>query len=91
MLQPDCKRQNLLTLFFKFFYFVKIGPVQMTHKRHMCSLWLGRILGQVEVRPENVEPGRVLSLRPGQAASRPGRVLGRAIPPIAPNPTNHGE
>ena len=33
---------------------------------------------------ENVEPGGVLGLRPGQVASRPGRVLGSAIPP---NPT----
>ena len=48
----------------------------------------GRILGQVQVRLANVQPGRVLGLCPDQAASRPGRVLGRAIPF---NPTNHGE
>ena len=47
----------------------------------------GRILGQVQIRPEkfNVEPGHVLRLRPGRAASRPGRVLGRAMPPNAKN------
>ena len=39
----------------------------------------GRILGQVLVRPANVEPSRVLSLLPGREASRPGGVLGRAI------------
>ena len=48
----------------------------------------GRILGQVQVRPANVEPGRVLCLCSGRAANWPGRVLGRAIPP---NPTNHVE
>ena len=37
-----------------------------------------RILGQVQVPPANVEPGRVLGLRPGQVASRPGRALDRA-------------
>ena len=37
----------------------------------------GRILGQVQIRPEkfNVEPGRVLRLRPGRAASRLGRIF----------------
>ena len=34
------------------------------------------------------ERGRSFCLRPGRAASRPGRVLG---PAISPNPTNHGE
>ena len=47
-----------------------------------------RILGQVQVRPANVEPGRVLRLRLGRAASRLGRVLGREKPP---NPMNQGE
>ena len=37
----------------------------------------GRILSQVQIRSEkiNVEPGRVLRLRPGPAASRLGRVF----------------
>ena len=48
----------------------------------------GRILDQVQVRLANVEPGHVLGLRPGQAASRPGQVLDHSIPS---NPTNHGE
>ena len=46
------------------------------------------ILDQVQVRSANVELGHGLRLRPGRAASRPGRVLDRAIPP---NPTNHGK
>ena len=41
----------------------------------------GRILGQVQVPPANVEPGHVLGLRPAQVASRPGRVLDRAYRP----------
>ena len=33
----------------------------------------GRILGQVQVRPANVEPGRILCLRPaGQPAGQVG-------------------
>ena len=59
----------------------------------MCSQRARRILGQVQVRPAkfNVEPGRVLCLRPGRAVSRQGRVLGRALPPKSSNPTNHEE
>ena len=45
---------------------------------HTCSQWLWPYYSPSSVQPENVEPGRVLGLRPGQAASRLGRVLGRA-------------
>ena len=46
----------------------------------MLTTGPGPYLGQVQVRPAKfyVEPGRVVCLRPGRAASRPGRVLGRA-------------
>ena len=51
----------------------------------MCSQ-RARILGQAQFRPAkfNVEPGRVLCLRPGRAVSRPGRILGRTLPPKTP-------
>ena len=45
----------------------------------------GRILGEVQVRPANVEPGRVLGLHPGRAANRPGSVLGRPIHTAQPH------
>ena len=47
-----------------------------------------RILGQLQVRPANIEPGRVLRMRPDRAASRSGLVLGREI---SRSPTNHGK
>ena len=55
--------------------------------RHVRTTDPGRILGQVHVRPENVELGRFLRLCLGRAANPLGRVLGHAI---LPHPMNHG-
>ena len=56
--------------------------------RHVLTTGSGRILGEVQVRPANIELGRVLRLCPGWAANRLDWGLGRAIPV---NPMNHGE
>ena len=39
--------------------------------RHVLTTGPGRSLCQVEDQPANVEPGRVVCLRPGRAANRP--------------------